>query len=223
MNKFSHRRHIASSAFGGIAPLTLASCLTLLLLIAWPLSAHAAPVLAQLSARLDKTEVIHAEFSQTKTLQALKRPLRTSGRVVFARGQGVLWLIEKPYQASYALGAETVTEIGPDGARRVRAAREVPALAQVGRVFEAIFQGNVRGLEEHFEVKVSGDTEKWRVDLTPKPALERFLKSIAARGGRFLDSIEVEETRGDRTRIEFHDARLDAPLSATEIRLLRND
>lgn len=185
--------------------------------------AQAAPALDQLTARLDQARVIHAEFTQTKTLQALKRPLRTSGRVVFARGQGVLWLIDKPYQASYALGAETVTEIGPDGARRVRAAREVPALAQVGRVFEAIFQGDVRGLEEHFEVKVGGDAEKWRVDLTPKPALERFLKSIAARGGRFLDVIEVEETRGDRTRIEFHDARLDAPLSATEARLLRND
>lgn len=197
--------------------------LALLLGFAAVPTTHAAPALKQLTARLDQARVVHAEFTQTKTLQALKRPLRTSGRVVFARGQGVLWLIEKPYQASYALGAETVTEIGPDGARRVRAAREVPALAQVGRVFEAIFQGDVRGLEEHFEVKVGGDADKWRVDLTPKPALERFLKSIVARGGRFLDVIEVEETRGDRTRIEFHDARLDAPLSAKEARLLRND
>lgn len=193
------------------------------LLVLFPGISHAAPALSQLTARLDEAQVIHADFAQTKTLQALKRPLRTSGRMVFARGQGVLWLIEKPYQASYALAAESVTEIGADGARKVRAARDVPALAQVGRVFQAIFQGDTRGLEEHFEVTVSGDAERWRVDLAPKPALARFLKGISARGGRFLDLIEVEETQGDRTRIEFRNSRLDAPLSEAETRLLRND
>ncbi|MDO9225003.1 MAG: outer membrane lipoprotein carrier protein LolA [Pseudomonadota bacterium] len=201
----------------------LSGCLLLLLSLTYLPPTHAAPVLAQLSARLDKAEVIHAEFTQTKTLQALKRPLRTTGQLVFARGQGVLWRIEKPYQASYALSAERVTEIGPDGARRVRAAREVPALAQVGRVFQAIFQGDINSLEEHFEVTVSGDAERWRVDLAPKPALARFMKGISARGGRFLDLIEVEETQGDRTRIEFRNSRLDAPLSEAEARLLRND
>lgn len=188
-----------------------------------PTPACAAVALAHLSARLDQADVIHADFLQTKTLQALKRPLRTSGRLVFARGLGILWLVEKPYQASYALSAESVTEIGPDGSRKVRAAREVPALAQVGRVFQAIFQGEVGALEAYFEVTVSGNAEAWQVDLTPKPALARFLKGINASGGRFLDHIEVEETGGDRTHIEFRDSRLDAPLSEAEVRLLRND
>ncbi len=199
------------------------AALLLSLTLAWTgtLPAHAAPALSQLTARLDQAGVIHADFIQTKTLQALKRPLRTSGRMVFARGQGVLWMIEKPYQASYALNADSVTEIGPNGSRRVRAAREVPALAQVGRVFQAIFQGDIKGLEEYFEVTMSGDAERWRIDLAPKPALARFLKGISARGGRFLDLIEVEETQGDRTRIEFRNSRLDAPLSEFETGLLK--
>ncbi len=184
--------------------------------------AHAAPALVQLTARLDQAGVIHADFVQTKTLQALKRPLRTSGQLVFARGQGVLWRIEKPYQASYALSADSVTEIGPDGARRVRAARDVPALAQVGRVFQAIFQGDTQDLAEHFTVTVSGDTGHWRVNLAPKPELARFLKSIVAHGGHFLDLIEVDEAQGDRTRIEFRNSRLDAPLTDAEAGLLRH-
>ncbi|MDP2832975.1 MAG: outer membrane lipoprotein carrier protein LolA [Pseudomonadota bacterium] len=202
---------------------TRALCAALLFSLTALTPAQAAPALSQLTARLDQSGVIHADFVQTKTLQALKRPLRTSGQLVFARGQGVLWRIEKPYQASYALNADSVTEIGSDGARRVRAAREVPALAQVGRVFQALFQGDIKGLEEHFEVTTSGDAERWRVDLAPKPALARFLKGISARGGRFLDLIEVDEAQGDRTRIEFRNSRLDAPLSEAEARLLRND
>lgn len=197
--------------------------LGLALLLGLTASAQAAPVLPDLTARLDQASTIHADFDQTKTLQALKRPLRTSGKLVFARDHGVLWRIEKPYQASYALSTEKITEIGPDGSRKVRSAREVPALAQVGRVFQAIFQGNVRGLEDHFAVTVSGDAEHWRVDLAPKPALQRFIKSVVARGGRYLDLIEIEEAQGDRTRIEFRDTRLDLPLSDTETGLLRND
>jgi len=167
--------------------------------------------------------VIHAGFAQTKTLQALKRPLRTSGRMVFARGQGVRWQIDKPYQASYALSADRVVEIGPDGARKVRAAREVPALAHIGRVFEALFQGDAAVLEQYFQVTVGGNPEHWRVDLAPKPELTRFLKGISAQGGQFLDTIEVHEAQGDVTRIEFRDSRLDAPLSEAEARLLRGD
>lgn len=184
--------------------------------------AHAAPALSQLTTRLEQAHVIHAGFSQTKTLLALKRPLRSSGQLVFARGQGVLWLIEKPYQASYALSSDSVTEIAPDGSRKLRAAREAPALAQVGRVFQAIFQGDLKALEAHFTVIVDGDAEHWQVDLIPRPALQRFLKRIVARGGRFLEQVEVDEAQGDHTRIEFRDARLDAPLTATETALLRN-
>lgn len=186
-------------------------------------SSHAAPSLAQLATRLDQAGVIHADFVQTKTLQALKRPLRTAGRMVFARDQGVLWRIDKPYQASYALSAERVVEIGPDGGRKVRAAREVPALAQIGRVFGALFQGDAAALEQYFQVTVGGSAERWRVDLAPKPELARFLKGISAQGGQFLETIEVHEAQGDVTRIEFRDSRLDVPLTEAEARLLRGD
>jgi outer membrane lipoprotein-sorting protein len=186
------------------------------MLLALAPSTHASQALAPLAARLEQAPAVHARFVQTKTLQALKRPLRTSGRLAFARGQGVLWLIEKPYLASYALSADSVTQISADGTRKVRAAREVPALAQVGKIFQAIFQGDPKALEAHFVVSVSGTTENWRVDLVPKPALTRFLKGITAKGGRFLDSIEVDEAQGDHTRIEFLDTQLDAPLSQEE-------
>jgi hypothetical protein len=191
--------------------------------LAGALPAHAASPLAQLADRLEQSGIIHADFIQTKTLQALKRPLRTSGQIVFVRGEGVLWRIDKPYQASYALTPDTVTEVGPDGTRKVRPAREVPGLAQVGRVFEAIFQGNINSLEEHFDVTVSGNADHWRVELAPKPALKRFLTGINAQGGRFLDLIEVNEAQGDRTRIEFANPRMDALLSEADAHLLRNN
>lgn len=183
--------------------------------------AAATPPLDALAARLSDATVIHADFDQTKTLAALKRPLRTSGSIVFVRGAGVLWRIDKPYQATYALTVDTVTEIGPDGTRKVRAARDVPALANVGRVFEALFAGDLKRLEEHFAVAVSGTAEAWRVELTPTPTLAPFLNRILANGGAFLERIEVHEARGDHTRIDFIRSSLDRSLSDTDALLLR--
>lgn len=212
MDRSSYPMRLLTGAFFGVL---------LLHPVSWPV-AHAEANLAQLAARLDQAHAIHAGFTQVKSLQALKRPLKSSGRLAFARDKGVLWLIEKPYQASYALTRETVTEIAPDGSRKVRQARDVPALAQVGRVFQAIFQGDIKALEEHFTVTVTGEAEHWRVELAPKPALQRFLKGISARGGRFIELIEIDEAQGDHTRIEFRDSRLDQPLTPAETALLGN-
>lgn len=200
-----------------------ALCLGFVLVAGRTAQADAATTLSQLGARLDQAGVIHADFVQTKTLQALKHPLLTSGRMAFARGLGVLWRVEKPYQVSYALSDERVIEVDPDGNRKVRAARDVPALAQIGRIFQAIFQGDIGALEGYFQVTVGGSQEHWQVDLTPKPELARFLKGIQAQGGQFLDRIEVREAQGDVTVIEFRDSCLDQPLTDTEARLLRGD
>ena len=83
-----------SRAFAHLIALPL---LLLLAIIVRPAAAEpnaAAPAaqrLTPLLAQIEHTQVIQAEFFQTKTLRALKRPLRTSGRLVFVRGQGVLW------------------------------------------------------------------------------------------------------------------------------------
>ena len=179
---------------------------------------HLTPLLAQ----IEQTRVIQAEFVQTKTLRALKRPLRTSGRLVVVRGQGVLWQIDRPYRASYLIDTDSVLEIGADGSRRVRKAREVPALAQTGLVFQAIFQGDIRALEAYFEVHSQTGTAQWQVDLTPKPMLARFLEGISARGSRFLDSIDIEESGGDTTHIEFRNTLLDAPIADADREFFRH-
>lgn len=172
--------------------------------------------LSPLLARLDQTRVIQASYVQTKTLQALKRPLVTHGKLVFVRDRGVLWRIDKPYRASYLLGTDSVTEIAADGRRKLRGVNEVPALAQIGKVFQAIFQGDIQALSNYFEVSRQGDDAHWRLELAPKPQLARFLKSIHAQGSNFLERLDLVEASGDRTRIDFSDSQLDTPLDAAD-------
>lgn len=201
--------------------------LSLLLLAAAPL--HAAPAdadtLARIGAQIEQHAVVRAEFTQSKQMAALKRPLVTTGRLVFSRRHGVLWQIEQPYRITYVLGEERIVEIAANGTRRERGLRDVPGMAQVGRVFRALLGANTAALGETFTVVVRGDPGKWEIDLKPRQAqLAQFLSGLYLSGGRFVEHIRIDENGGageakDSTQIRLRNAQsADAP-NADELQL----
>lgn len=180
--------------------------------------------LPQIGAPLEKYPVVRAEFIQTKQMTALKRPLVTSGHLVFSRSQGVLWQIEQPYQAAYILGEDSIVEIAADASRRVRTLREVPGLAQVGRVFRSMLGANTAALRNYFEAVTKGDAARWEMRLTPKqPQLAQFLKGLQLQGGLFVESIQIEENGGDLTRIQFKHSQGSAALTPAEQKIFSGE
>ena len=179
--------------------------------------AMAADMLDQIGSQIEQYQVVRAEFVQTKQMAALKRPLVTSGRLTFARGEGVLWQIEKPYRMSYVLGETRIVEIGSDGVRRVRETRDVPGLAQVGRVFRAMLGANSAALREYFDASVQGGPAKWAIELTPRqPQLAQYLNGMRLSGSRFVEEIRIREAGGDSTQISFRNSQGAAALSEAE-------
>jgi hypothetical protein len=176
--------------------------------------------LSRIGAQMEQHPVVRAEFMQTKQMSALKRPLVTSGRLVFSRRYGVLWQIEQPYRMSYVLGEERIVEIAADGTRRERGLRDVPGLAQVGRVFRAMLGANTSALRELFVVRVQGGPDKWEIDLTPRQAqLAQFLSGLQLSGGRFVESLSISETGGDMTQIRFRNTQSASAPSEVELQL----
>lgn len=175
-------------------------------------------LLARIGAQIDQYPVLRAEFVQSKQMASLKRPLITTGRLTFSRQYGVLWQIEQPYRVSYVLGEERIVEIGGDGARRERGSRDVPGLAQVGRVFRAMLGADTRALQESFEVTVQGDIDRWSLVLKPRQAqLAQFLARIQLTGSRFVEDITISEAGGDSTQIKFRNALGSAELSQADL------
>ncbi|WP_305075407.1 LolA family protein [Propionivibrio sp.] len=188
-----------------------------------PLPARAADVLNQIGAQIEQFQVVRAEFVQTKQMAALKRPLVTSGHLTFSRQHGVLWQIEKPYRVSYVLGETKIVEIGGSGGdsvRRVRETRDVPGLAQVGRVFRAMLGANSDALREYFDVAAQGTPAQWSIALTPRQSqLARFLSGMELSGGRFVEEIRISEAGGDDTRIRLSNSQGAAALNDAEATL----
>jgi hypothetical protein len=175
---------------------------------------------ARIGAHIGQHPVVRAEFTQTRQMAVMKRPLVTSGRLVYARQQGVLWQIEQPYRMTYALGEERMAEISADGARRERRLHDVPGLAQVGRVLRALFGADTAVLQEHFEISLRGDAAKWELDLKPRqPQFAQVITALQVSGGRFVEAIRMEEAGGDTTQIRFRNPQAAAAPEPGELQL----
>lgn len=180
----------------------------------------ATTTLARIGAQIEQFPVVRAEFVQTKQMAALKRPLITTGRLMYSRQHGVLWQIEQPFRMSYILGEERIVEIGSDGVRRERGVREIPGLAQVGRVFRAMLGANTTALQDYFDVAVQGEASKWDVVLKPRQAqLAQFLTGMQLSGARFVESITISEAGGDSTQIRFRNTQGASAPNEAELKL----
>lgn len=191
------------------------------LLIAVAAGAWAAPtaddLTLRLNQRLSQHPVLRAEFVQEKRMAAFKRPLVTRGRLVFVRGQGVLWIIEAPLRLTYVLTDDRIVEIGEDGKAQTRTVQEVPGLAQVGRVFRALLGAQTDALKDMFTVAPEGSPDAWQLVLTPKPGpVGQYMRQIQLAGSRHVDKIRIEEGNGDATTISFRNTSESDSASAEE-------
>lgn len=194
---------------------------------AWPGLPQAAEYpasLTQASTRMKDMASLRANFIQTKRLPALSKPFVIHGTLFYQRGQGIIWRIEKPYRYTYLLQAERITEIGPDGSRKVRDSRDFAALAQINQVFQAVMQADLDILKRHFSLAASGSDARWQVRLLPKQGVvQQNLREILAAGSAHVEEILISGVNGDTTRIEFSGSRENAPPSAEETRLLSGE
>jgi hypothetical protein len=185
----------------------------------------AATLPASLTAHLKDAARVHLDFAQTRTLAALSRPLRSSGSMVLARDQGVIWAVRRPLSITYVIGPKGLLVVDGDGHKERRTAREAPMVAQLGKVFQALAQGDLGILDGLFTAAGTGTPERWQVELLPKAGsgAASFVQRIRLDGGRFIDRVRLEEAAGDRMELVFSNQKVDAPLTPAEAALLAQE
>jgi hypothetical protein len=191
-----------------------------LLLLTLPLRAD---LPAHLTAHLREAACVHLDFTQTRTLAALSRPLKAGGSLVLARDRGLIWTLKRPVALTYVMTPRGLLVLDAEGGRERRTARDAPVVAQLGRVFQAVTQGDWQALDAWFTASGSGSPERWTVELMPRPQAAAFVRRIRLDGGRCIDRVRLEEPGGDRMELQFQNQRLDLPLSADEAALLDQD
>ncbi|WP_137886247.1 outer membrane lipoprotein carrier protein LolA [Pseudomonas sp. 2FE] len=170
--------------------------------------------LEQLAAQLTKAAVVRGEFIQEKHLRALPQPLTSTGHFVLAKQHGLLWLLQSPLQQDYRINAAGISRRAANG---WQALPQQGASAQQNRLFLAVLQGDSSGLQDDFDLALSGDTGAWQLKLTPRAALlKQIFTTIHIEGGALVQRIELLETQGDSTVMRMPGSVADTALSDAE-------
>jgi hypothetical protein len=189
-------------------------------------SASAAGVsqLGPVRERLQLDPLLRGEFEQRKTLAGFRNPIVTRGDFVVARGQGVQWHTAQPFEGTLLVTRTRLITLGADGTPGdALDAQAEPALRQVSELVFALLGADLDALAARFTLQGEAvGAHGWRLVLTPRdPRLAAFLARATLEGDRWVESVRLEEARGDVTQIRFsHQASLGAltPEQAARLR-----
>jgi Outer membrane lipoprotein carrier protein LolA-like len=169
--------------------------------------AFALPHAALACGRLDAGQVLRGRFVQTRQLQGFARPLVTEGQFVLSPGRGLIWRAESPFAVT--------TVISPAGLRQEMhgtetfrlPAERVPFLGRLYGMLGGALSGDWSALNSDFAVTRTGDAMSWQATLTPRAAPSAMMpfQTITARGGCFVEAVDLLKPGGDTDRLRFRD------------------
>jgi len=181
--------------------------------------------LEDLDKQLRETPVLRGEFVQKKYLRGLEEPLRATGTFTLATGHGLLWNLERPMVRSLRITpkgiAYYVVEAGGSGQNaRWVADSSRGQQSRAFRLFLSVLNGDMAELNKQFRLSLAGAEGEWQLTLTPSSALlSQIFSRIEIRGGAEVRRIELHETQGDTSVIEFNEVIPDVKLTDAELRV----
>ena len=151
---------------------------------------------------------LRGRFEQRKTLPDLPRPLLSTGEFLFARDIGVWWHTRTPFDSVFILTREGARSRDEGGAETQVSADQQPGVAVAARIFFALFALDFEALSKDFDTygvpTGSGKNAGWQVGLRPKlAAMSAVFREAVIEGAGHATRIELRDTHGDRTEIQF--------------------
>jgi outer membrane lipoprotein-sorting protein len=168
---------------------------------------YADDVLAEITSHLAKTEITQGDFQQEKHVKILRKPLVSTGTFTYHQSKGVIWKTQTPIVSLLLL----------NDTRLLTGQGELAVPAAFGKVFAAMLGGDLKQLSDGFSVTGSKIKSDWQLELKPKDELlKKMIRSIVLSGDTELRSLEIHETGGNSTHIQFTQITHPAQLTSTQ-------
>ncbi|WP_172197599.1 outer membrane lipoprotein carrier protein LolA [Niveibacterium sp. COAC-50] len=169
--------------------------------------AHAAdPLVDKVRGLLQQPPVVSGRFEQVRELSGFPKPVASRGRFIVARDRGVLWQTEAPFASSVRLTKGEILQKAGDTVTMRMSADKEPAVRAINGVMFALLSGDIAQLEQRFTVTGKVDGNRWSLSLAPREAsMAQVLSKIDLAGQRFVESVDMLDANGDRTRIRLLD------------------
>ena len=194
-------------ALGGVllCALALGSAIGVAAQVPAPPPAAAHELLAQVRQRVYNAPVVRGGFEQLKSVKGFKQPLRSSGDFIVARGKGIVWHVQQPFESVLVVKPDSLQSRGSDGKVTMQMrAQDEPVLRTVNAMLFAVMPANLAELAQHFEVTGQVNSKSWTLHLVPRdPTLAQWLSAVDLQGNQFVQEVKLQEVRGDASMIRI--------------------
>ena len=142
-----------------------------------------------------------ADFSETRYLAVLDKPIEQSGTLAFAPGR-LEKFTQRPHQERMTVIGDALTvEIGPERKKRQLRLQRYPALWGFIEGLRATLTGDLDVLRRFYEIELHGSADDWELVMVPSQSeMAAVVRLVSIRGGLGeISVIEVVQTSGDRS------------------------
>ena len=151
------------------------------------------------------TDVLRAEFTQTKILAGFTKPLISSGTVVIYSDLGLIWRQLTPFESSVKiLKGKMISRTG-DGTPEVVSLPDRADSYSIPQLVQAVFSGNDAVLTTHFHVEkeaLSGGKFRYTIVPKTKEGFPLFLSATVIKAAD-VKRVDMTDAAKNRTTILF--------------------
>jgi outer membrane lipoprotein-sorting protein len=133
--------------------------------------------LAQLTAQLARVKSGEATFTEKRRVEMLDRTLESSGRLVFRAPDVFIRETLKPRREKLEVHGNMLTMSLGERSRTVQL-DSAPEAAVIVEAIRGTLTGNRESLERLFDSSVSGNAERWSLELVPRRPSKRSVLSL---------------------------------------------
>jgi outer membrane lipoprotein-sorting protein len=168
------------------------------------------------------TNTLEADFRQEKTLALLSKPEVSTGRFVYSKPNNVLWTYDAPRRVTMLIANGMLTTYYPD----LNKAERIEVKRYQDRIFK--YMGASGAIDElgawfNFTFTNTSDKPYYVLDLAPKNKAiakrVRHIKIFIDRKSYLTTQFEYTEGDGDKTRYEFLNIKINAPVAQSRFSL----
>ncbi|MBK4736697.1 LolA-related protein [Noviherbaspirillum pedocola] len=176
------------------------SALLLLTVVNVAVAAEAAWNIDSLMAALGRVGMGRADFTETKTIAMLDKPVESSGQLFYVAPDKLQKRTVKPKPEELIIEGNTLT-IDRAGRTMTMAVDSAPELAGFVDSIRGTLAGDRKALERSFALTLEGPPERWVLELKPRnERMARAVSDIRIYGSRDdVKRIETRQADGDRS------------------------
>jgi outer membrane lipoprotein-sorting protein len=197
--------------------------------LAMPVAAAKAPkadslddVIRKVQLAQTKTNTLQADFRQEKSLALMAKPEVSTGRFVYAKPNNVLWTYNAPKRVTMLIANGMLTTYYPD----LNKAERIEVKRYQDRIFK--YMGASGAIDElgawfNFTFTNTSDKAYYVLDLDPKSKTiakrVRHIRIYIDKQSYLTTQFEYTEGDGDKTRYEFTNVKVNAPVEPSRFTL----